>query len=114
MSRFDVAGLPRIVGKRSAKLLNAGDESVIRDHDLAPHGGKQVLLRDWMAGALDQHTEHCRGLAREPDLEGVFPETPGGALETKGTKGNVLSHPGSRPCCRRERSRRNPGIPTGL
>jgi hypothetical protein len=55
---FDVPRLPCIVPKGLAQLLDTRRERVIAYHDVAPHGGEEILLAHRMTCALDEQTHH--------------------------------------------------------
>lgn len=72
--RLDEARAPRVVDKRSAKLLDARGKRRITDHRVPPHGLEQLLSGDQLPGARDERRQDGSRPGRETDLAPAGPQ----------------------------------------
>ena len=80
---LDEAGRGRRVAEGLADLGHADLEHPVGHVRVGPDSIEELVLRDELAGALDQRQQDVEGLGVQPDRAGVLLELPVGAVESE-------------------------------
>lgn len=85
---FDKARLVRIIGERSADLVDGKIDTVLEIDEcrFAPEIALDFITRDHRATVLGEKLKHTKGLRLQLDKAAIFPQLAGGGVKLKGAE----------------------------